>query len=759
MTERLRVPGVRSDTDLYGRQQFLDDLTNEVNRGRTLFALEGVSGVGKSALVTTFSKRLEGSGFSGIATLNAAQLPSEQLAIASIYAQLQHLGRDPEALMSALNKRLTSELPKTLRILVGAVMADVAKLATDKAEKTIKALQGIVAGEGVALSVEAQLAALDGDNLRVFVSAYLQSLVDGGNPVVIVVDNFDAADVGLVSLVRFLIKTKPDRVTLVLAHNSEVADNTNWDYTIADLRARGGSFLLVPPLARSAISAWFFSEVGRWPTDTELGEIESGTHGRAMALKLTIDAIRDDAAQPVSLDYGGYYELSRRNLSGDARTVAELLAVVNRDATVPVDLLAAAAESLGIANIGPALDDLRDRRLLKENGRDIALAHSLAQQSWRLTINAPRMRRLAQAWFAVVAHYDTAELTGPSVTGLMTVISVPLIENRPAVEIAQIGDQLIAAGQVRSGLELLDLTRRSDVVRQTGSAGMFLHALIAARTRLDLGRYGEVDEPLAQAARAADHDPDAKVQVLLLQMKLALRRNTYAALWEFVRLLEAEAGRNSAAQIEAELVSNVAYRDLLDLEGIRTSSDKLLRLRDAGTLPQQKSIDRALARSLAKLGETDAALVRARAGVEAEIVPGSIRGVGNAHLALAEVLRYRGDFDSAFASYRRAAAIGRNTGNRDSLLWSLLGESAAYIEAGALNKTSGPLAEVRALLAEPGYYHPLETAHAGLLRALSETGNTVEDVLHLYETLGISWPAALLGGFLQSGHLGGTIPI
>lgn len=745
---------------LHGREAMIDDVVNDVEHGRTLFALEGVTGVGKSALMTAVSRRLECSGFSGVATLNAAQLVSEEFAIAAIYVQLQQLARDPEALINALKERVTSKLPQILKTLWGAVMADVAKLVTDKAEKTIEAIQGIVAGEGASPSVEGQLATLDRDNRRYFLSEFLQALVDGGNRVVIAIDNFDTADVGLASLIRFLIKSKPSGVALVLAHNNEVGDNTDWDNALADLKACRGRVFQVTPLDRSAIGAWFYSEIGRWPTVTELEELEDATHGRAMALKLAIDAIHDGVEQPIQPDYTGYYECSRHGLSAEAWTVAELLAVINRDASVPKDLLAAAAQNLEIGNIGPALDELHGRRLMKAHGGNVALAHSLAQQSWLATINGLRRRRLALAWFDVVADYDIAQLTGPEATGLIPVIITPLLERRPLTEIAAIGERMIAAGQIRAGLELLDRSWKATADGGTGGVGVIQHALIAARTRLELGRYGEVDEPLTLAGLAAGDESDARVQVLLLRMKLALRRNTYPALWILAKQLEAEPGQDLTAQIEGLQILNVGYRDLLDLGGVRASSNRLLELRDATTPQQQNAIDRTLARSFAKLGDADTALIHAQAAVDSSSALGSIRVVGNSDLALAEVLRYRRDYEPAVAAYRRAAAIGRATGNRDSLLWSLLGEAAAHIESGMSNKALGPLEEVKALLAEPGYDHPLETAHAGLLRALARTTDTAAEViLQRYEPLGINWPAEYLTNFVKSGRLAGPTPI
>ncbi len=698
-------------------------------------------------------------GFSGIANLNAAQLTSEELAIAAIYVQLQNLGRDPEAFIAALKKRIATDLPQALRTIFAAVAADVAKLATDKAENTIGAVQGVISGEGTEPTVAKQLSMLERDNLRFFLGEFLQALVDGGSDSVIAIDNFDAADAGLVSLVRFMVKSRPQRIAIVLAHNNEVRDNTDWDNTVADLRARGGRVLQVTPLERPAISEWFNSEIGRWPTETELNTIEASTHGRAMAIRLAIDAIHDGSEQPIQPDYAGYYERSRRGLSSDARTVAELLAVINRDALVPQDMLAAAAENMNVDNIGPALDDLRDRRLLKETGQNIALAHSLAQNSWLGTINTPRLGRLAQAWFAVVQAYDIARLTAPETTGLIPIITGPLIGHRVPAEIAEIGERLIAVGQVRPGLELIDRIWKFKAEGSTGGGEVLQHAIIAARTRLELGRYGEVDEPLAYAARWAS-DPDARVQVLLLQMNLALRRNVYPAIWEFARQLEGETERTTAAKIEAEHTVNVAYRDLLDLDGIRASCARLLAFREICGEQHRNSIDRTLARSFAKLGENETALTHAKAAVDSSAALGSIRVVGNSHLALAEVLRYRSEFQPAISAYRHAASIARATGNRDSQLWSLLGEAAAHIEADSPARASGPLGEIAALLAEQGYDHPLETAHAGLLALLAgDSAAPAAEVLLNYDQLGITWVGPFLRGFQASKQLSGPTPI
>jgi tetratricopeptide (TPR) repeat protein len=743
---------------LYGRDAILDRVAEDAARGQTLFALEGLTGVGKSALLGAVTGRLASAGFTGIANLNAAQLLSESSTIASIYVQLQHLGKDPEALIEAIEKRVVSELPKVLRTILGAVMADLAKLATDKAGKTIDAVQGIISGKELNRTVETQLSTLDNDNLRYFVNEFLHAVADAGNPIVLAVDNFDAADVGLVSLVRNLIKNKPARVALVIAQNTEVGDNANWDNILADVRAQGGDVLAVESLNRAAIGAWYTNEVGRRPTDTELDELEANTHGRAMDLKLVIDAIRDGVQRPFQRDYAGYYERARRKLSADSRTVAELLAVINRDAMVSADLLALAAENLNLSNIAPAIDQLQDGRLLKSQEGHVALAHSLAQQSFATTINSPRRHRLAQAWFAAVGSFDLPRLTGPEATGLIPIIAQPLIESRAPGEIAQIGERLIAVGQIRSGLELLDQSWKPMTGALTVPNEVFQQILVAARTRLELGRYAEATEPLDRADATAK-DSAGRIEVLLLRMKLALRQNVYEALWKVAGKLEEEAGLTTDAQMESELILNVAYRDLMDVEGIRRSSEHLVQLRDQVSARKQNSADRALARSLAKLGENEAALARAHAAVDAKAHSDSVRGIGNAQLALGEVLRYRREFEPAVVAYETAANIGRATSNRDSELLSLLGKAAAQIEGGESAPGLKSLDEVSALLKEPGYRHPLEAAHARLLAKLAGSTLSADDVLLPYEAFGISWPNGYLHSFLRSGQLSGPIPI
>lgn len=495
------------------------------------------------------------------------------------------------------------------------------------------------------------------------------------------------------------------------------------------------------------------------PTETELSRIIETTHGRAFPVKVAIEAIQAGVLEPIQPDYSAYAALARRGLAPQSRAVAELLAVINRDADVPLDLLAAAASNLGIDNVAAALDQLTDRRQIERRGDRIALLHAVVHRSWRDTLTASHRKRLGEAWFSAVSSFGVARLVSDEAAGLMPIIAVPLVDAKSDAEITEISQRLIAIGQYQTGLALLDRRWKFDAESGGRSANMLEQALLAARTRLELGRYAEVDEPLAQAENAADKGSAAAIEALLLRMKLSLRRNSYTTLSAIAGKLASE-GMDTEAQIESELILNVAHRDVLDLASLDASVTRLQALRSSGSAKQQNEINRSLARSLAKLGRSEEAIAEANAAVDTSSRLDSIRAVGNAYLALAEVLRYRAAHEEAISAYRKAAEIGRAMGNRDSQLWSLLGEASAHIEAGASTGANAALSEIAALLAEPGYQHPLETAHNNLLRTLSRPADEVSfAVVDAYQSLGITWPKEYLQRYADAKGLPGPIPL
>lgn len=741
-----------SHKQLIGRAHLIGEVVDGVVQGREVIALEGITGVGKSAVLAAIVAELHSRRYCP-AQLNAVEQASEDLAIATIYAQLKSFPRDPEATVRALQKRFTANLPKALRSIGAAVIADLMKLAAEKAGKTIDVIQKIASGDLPTVPTGEALDQLEASNKRTFLTHFLAALDEAGTRIVVSIDNVDHTD--LISFIRFLISAKPASVVILLAHNTERGDNKRWDDVTQDARAKKGLQRTVEPLGLPEIAEWFHRDVGRWAATAELEGILATTGGRPYELEQALGAIRDGMTL-VNGDYSGYYVNRRSAMAGDTRIVAELLAIIPYDASVGVELLERAATHAGCSNVGPALDALSQDRLSRVTNSNVALSHALAQDTWRKWLTDRRKDTLIGAWYEACREVEPSLLISPKTIAIIPTIFPRLTRELPPAEVARIGGELLNAGQFEAGLALVDRGWRFESTKREGGEDMSQEALLAARTRLELGRYSEVDEPLLHAEHSKDRG--VQIEALLLRMKLALRRNTYTLLWTLGGRLDATTG-DPSHQAAGQAILNTAYRDVLDHNGIRRTTDKLVFLRERVAPKQQMLIDRSIARALAKLGELENALAAAERAFDTANKIGNVRDLGNAFLARAEARRYRGEFREALDDYRQAEEYGRGMGNRDSQLWSLLGAAAAEIEDDHADRAVSPLDKIFSLLFEPGYDHPIEWAHARLLQVLAGKDDDVEQVLKAYEPLGISWPRSLLERHQIDGRITGPTPL
>jgi tetratricopeptide (TPR) repeat protein len=229
-------------------------------------------------------------------------------------------------------------------------------------------------------------------------------------------------------------------------------------------------------------------------------------------------------------------------------------------------------------------------------------------------------------------------------------------------------------------------------------------------------------------------------------MKLALRLNHYPLVWSLSNKLAKKASDDPAIQLERERIFNTALRDLMDEAGILASIERLQGVADDVGDADRAAINRSLARSYAKIGETEKALSLAKDALELADAEGDVR-------------RELG----ALNHYRDAIDYGSASGNRDSELWSRMGEASTHLQTGDLDPARASLAAAAALANDPGFEHPLETAHVALIGALTEilAGNVVDQgpVLALYRRLRISWPEAYIQETESRGALPRAIPL
>lgn len=292
---------------------------------------------------------------------------------------------------------------------------------------------------------------------------------------------------------------------------------------------------------------------------------------------------------------------------------------------------------------------------------------------------------------------------------------------------------------------------------------MIDHALSAARLNLELGRYSDALKPLRVFERRAEKHADRLLDSHLLRMRLALRMNEYKLLLELSDKIAEEAPNNIRAQFERERILNTALRDHGDTEKLPASIDRLLSLQEGLPNGGGSAFHRALSRSLLKVGDIRGALDSSRKGLELAHDEDDIRAFGNASLALAEALRYAHEERQSVEHYLTGIEIGRDIGNRDSELWCWLGLACAHLQIGEREEAESALDVARGLTTDPGFKHPLETAHVGLIQALarmlSKSPVNFRDVLKPYSDLGIGWPEQFLSETQSKGELPRAIPI
>lgn len=130
---------------------------------------------------------------------------------------------------------------------------------------------------------------------------------------------------------------------------------------------------------------------------------------------------------------------------------------------------------------------------------------------------------------------------------------------------------------------------------------------------------------------------------------------------------------------------------------------------------------------------------------------------------VAEAYRYSRDYDQSRGAYIQAISIAGIISNRDCLLWSKLGLTCLHIEHGKFPEAKAELSDLNRILEEPGYEHPIETAHAqfiGLILSFLSTAEYIENaaLIQKYESLGIEWPKHFMRNLASSGELH-SIPI
>lgn len=748
-------------THLWGRDAFANELMAKFKAGCTSFGLEGVTGAGKSEFCYQFARAVQEDRGPDPLRIEGGFAQTEELLIASLCVQLQDVARVAEPGFAENAERFLKGLLPNLRKIGGAMVKDVAK-ALGPGEMTVDALSNFLSGIDSDPDLYGQLAALNEGNRRILIAHFLQFVTDLGNPLCIIVDDYENTEPSAREFLKVLLRNKPANCLLIIAVNTEQQPQSDWRQVMApSIEAVNGMVAAIPDLTLEDLSSWYEARIGQKPEEATLAELISQSHGgRPAYVTQILDAIKKGESTPSVPSFYSMQVARRADLSPGARKLGDLMCLIPGDVSIPLTLLSAAARAAGI-DVGSALDELYGASLIMRAGKRARFVHSSYRESWISDIDQGQKDLLLDIWYIAFVEVGNASAEDAT-SGLLPLLASRIIGRQSGADISQLAEQLEEHGAENDSLVLLNAAWRANL-KPESAQDMIEHALKEARLQLNLGRYAKVQEPLHTAELNAPEGSPLRIEADLLRMKLSLRLNCYGAVWSLSEKLATIAPSDEKVQIERELIVNTALRDLVDNPRIVESIGRLRNLIGRASDSDRASINRSLARSLAKVGEVDESMALAEEGLRLANAEGDARVIGNAYLAMGEAFRHAGQEDIALGHYRNAIDFGRATGNRDSEIWSLLGQACAQLQMNDLPQARESINEAAKLTDDPGFEHPLEAAHVGLISTLIDIleGQFAEsrEVLPSYRRLGIDWPVDYLDVARSSGSLPGAVPI
>jgi len=749
---------------LYGRGELLDELMHQLAQSCTIFGLDGVSGIGKSQVADRFAFFASKDDERVYMRIDVSEQPSEELLIARLYNELQEVPKTFSQSSDSLASEIFARAPGIGRRLLAGAFQDVMKKVNEHLEHTMDAVAKEFSGEHSEGSTGALLTETNSANQRYFIREFMTFVADLGNPVILLFDNYEHAEPGAQLFLNWLLDMKPEHWVVVLVTNLEKLTETDWQKRMVPaIELKAGMTRRVDPPSRQAIAEWFEDVVKRPPSDGDIDQAIALTNqGRPVWLRDYLPAVAKGGALPRAPALPAQFTARRNAVGIPARRVAELMAFARADAQIPRAWVEAAAAHYGVDHVGSAIDELLACSEIVAIDDKLSFYNSSYREGWRVGFARPDLLKAEKAWYEVYQATGDAMLAVPG-AGVLPGLALRIAMQDDGSNITRVATDLIQAGSVNTALAIVDASWQASTEMDSPGPDVIDHALIAAQTRLDVGKYRDANESLQMIARYTGRSRLQEIQADLLRLKLALRQNAYPMVWILSEKLEKEAGDDVGVQLLRELVVNTAHRDLYQKPEISESVARILGFTNGVPEDERAKAGRSVARSLAKLGRTTEALTAAESSVEFAKRSGDAREIANAELAMAESLRYAGRLQEAVAFYRDAEALARGSGNRDCEIWCILGRACAHLQAGELDDAEDAIRNGSNVINAPGFEHPLESAHLNMLdlmvSVLRGEGIDIAGALLPYKHLGIDWPGAFIDEVANSRRVANPIPI
>ena len=299
--------------------------------------------------------------------------------------------------------------------------------------------------------------------------AWLQEVASAA-PVVLLVDDLQWADESTLDVLMYLVAGPADRRFALLAtvRSQSVPDGHPFHRWLADaLRLPRVSHLDLQPLDRAGTEAQVASLLGTVPHQTLVDDVFAHTLGNPY-LNILVTADLEPTARRLPDDLPADLRVAVRrtwhSLSPLARDITSLVAVGGRP--VRPELLQDVADDLGLGEVGPALQEAEESRILTlVDGERHWFQHPLQAQVLEQSLTSSRRRR----WHAAYARCGEASLVSGSpltfdLAVMLTGHHDQAGHRREAYEWSLRSWDL--AGDARGSSEMLNLMRRAVELRE-----------------------------------------------------------------------------------------------------------------------------------------------------------------------------------------------------------------------------------------------------------------------------------------------------
>ncbi|SHL21079.1 transcriptional activator domain-containing protein [Pseudonocardia thermophila] len=204
----------------------------------------------------------------------------------------------------------------------------------------------------------------EADQRRRLFEAVAATVVDGGRPTLLVVDDVQHADRETCRLLHYLLRGRPDARLLVVAtaRREDVQDDHPVHELLTDLRAAGRCTQIDLDRLDRAETAVLAERLGARLSPADAGRLHEETEGNPL---FVVEALRGGwtPGRPLSPRVQAVIEARLAQLGPQARQLAGLAAAVGREFST--DVLAAAAEADADA-LADGLDELWRRQIIRE---------------------------------------------------------------------------------------------------------------------------------------------------------------------------------------------------------------------------------------------------------------------------------------------------------------------------------------------------------------------------------------------------------